>query len=226
MMAVPRRHAIALLFCCGLATPATAGPYLGPSVGLSMDNTYGVVDIPNIAFWPTTTIETSLDDKTNFTSALNEQFRVDTGTFDVPLYTMRKVVPGALQPDGLDYYFVGGGVMALTFNIALPDGTYHEGDFSAILLAPIIHTHRDGGEAVLEFTNGRFDPSTAALFGIRPDRLRAEFDMFVDFNYPDFDAPFRSGRTFGQLYVTVPEPALLALVPMGLTLALARRRRT
>ena len=119
-----------------------------------------------------------------------------------------------------------GGALNVAFDLELPGGGIHSGTFSATLGQVVIHGSHDSGRLdKVRMHDGRIDPISAGLLGMPSFRhLGGDLEIFLDFNENDFGQVDRVARTFGYVNIAVPEPSLLALLPLGLGLALARRR--
>jgi hypothetical protein len=128
-----------------------------------------------------------------------------------------------------DYTYGPGGAAFLSFEFDLPDGTTHTMTLRGAFPELQIEAYDTGGEFAPFSIETSIDKDSAKLFGWRAHGVRFNFDWYLmDFNRDDFDEPARFGRSYGDLSITgtdVPEPALMALLPLGVGLAFRRRRR-
>jgi hypothetical protein len=128
------------------------------------------------------------------------------------------------QGQGYDYRFGRGGTMSAWFVLGLPDGSTHQGTFDAVLGETVITADDDSGDFPAPIHRGRFDRATAVLLGMPATHLGGRFGFALDFNDNDFGSDVRVAASYDIINIEAPEPALLALLPIGLGLALARRR--
>jgi hypothetical protein len=226
MMPPHRRAVLLVAFLCAIAArPLDALPI---DVWLSAEQDYGNLFFSNTpgttAFneWyigerPNTLLHS---DETEY-DVLNGGILWESGPF--------KRSFGGTSPiccDEIVSIYNRGGALNLDFEIALPGGGTHLGLFSATLGEVVIHGHTDGGYLdLVPLHDGRIDPVSAELLGLPSDHhLAGDLDIYLDFNEHDYGQVDRIARTFGYVDIAVPEPSLLALLPLGLGLALSRRR--
>jgi hypothetical protein len=144
----------------------------------------------------------------------------------------------SLDGDNLEFAYQGGGHLFVELYFTLPDDSTHTmlfdgplGPMSGSASGPYGQIDQSPPIPV------KLDRASAKLFGMKRHATFELTWLLVD-DMIDPGEPWRPGRTFGDftLYaddrksggsqdLTVPEPALLALLPLGLALAVRRTRR-
>ncbi|MGE0592167.1 MAG: hypothetical protein AB7G23_12050 [Vicinamibacterales bacterium] len=111
------------------------------------------------------------------------------------------------------YIYGDGGLLTASFRLELPDGSTMDGRFEAPLVDYRLAVHGEDARSALPWAEGsgllgrgRFDMGTARALGIDPRTGGGMVSLWVDTIEGRYDAPDRSGRSFGYLDVDVVEP--------------------